>query len=113
IMHWSIVSFLEDPQNSKNKIKEKIFWRAHANDSFHEEEKNVVATASIDGSVRLWHAVNRYYLGYFRQPRKFELPDTDRLILPCDVNNFPTIIEEENNHKEKKFEYHLILDRDK
>ncbi|XP_074945906.1 WD repeat-containing protein 64 [Phalacrocorax aristotelis] len=117
IMCWSIASFLEDPPSSKNQIKEELFWRAHSNevvDLFHEEEKNVVVTASIDGSVRLWHAMNGYYLGYFGQPRKFELSDTSRLILPCDVHNFPTIIKEESKHMEKKkFEYPLTLDRDK
>ncbi|KFW00972.1 WD repeat-containing protein 64, partial [Eurypyga helias] len=112
IMHWSIASFLEDPQNNKNQIEEELCWRAHPTevvDLFHEEEKNVVVTASIDGSVRLWHATNGHYLGYFGQPRKFELSDISRLILPCDVNNFPTIIKEEK----KKFEYPLTLDRDK
>ncbi|KAM6082373.1 LOW QUALITY PROTEIN: WD repeat-containing protein 64 [Chlamydotis macqueenii] len=48
-MH-SIASFLEDSQNSKNQIKEELCWRAHSTevvDLFHEEEKNVVVTASI------------------------------------------------------------------
>ncbi|KAM6127983.1 LOW QUALITY PROTEIN: WD repeat-containing protein 64 [Pterocles gutturalis] len=117
ITRWSIASFLEDPQNSKNQIKVELYWRAHSNkvvDLLHEEEKNVLVTASIDGSVRL-HATNGYYLGYFGQPRKFELSDISWLILPCDVNNFPTIIKEESKHMEKKtkFEYPLMLDRDK
>ncbi|NWW48760.1 WDR64 protein, partial [Pedionomus torquatus] len=118
IMCWSIASFLEDPENSKNQIKEELCWRAHSTevvDLFHEEEKNVVVTASIDGSVRLWHAMNGYYLGYFGQPRPFELSDIRRLILPCDVNTFPTIIKKQSKHmeKNKKFEYPLMLDRDK
>uniref|UniRef100_A0A8B9MEZ9 WD repeat domain 64 n=1 Tax=Accipiter nisus TaxID=211598 RepID=A0A8B9MEZ9_9AVES len=100
------------------QIKEELCWRAHSTevvDLFHEEEKNVVVTASIDGSVRLWHAMNGYYLGYFGQPRKLELLDISRLILPCDVNNFPTTIKEESKHmeKKKKCEYPLMLDRDK
>uniref|UniRef100_A0A8B9RT10 WD repeat domain 64 n=1 Tax=Accipiter nisus TaxID=211598 RepID=A0A8B9RT10_9AVES len=99
------------------QIKEELCWRAHSTevvDLFHEEEKNVVVTASIDGSVRLWHAMNGYYLGYFGQPRKLELLDISRLILPCDVNNFPTTIKEESKHmeKKKKCEYPLMLDRD-
>ncbi|PKU48022.1 wd repeat-containing protein 64 [Limosa lapponica baueri] len=117
IMRWSIASFLEDPENSKNQIKEELCWRAHSTevvDLFHEEEKKVVVTASIDGSVRLWHAMNGHYLGYLGQPRKFELSDISRLILPCDVNTFPTIIKEQSKHmeKNKKFEYPLMLDRD-
>ncbi|KFV20167.1 WD repeat-containing protein 64, partial [Tauraco erythrolophus] len=117
IMCWSIDSFLEDPQNSKNIWKEDLCWRAHFNevvDLFHEEEKNMVVTASIDSSVRLWHAMNEHYLGYFRQPRKFELSDISWLISSRDVNNFPMIMEEESKHTEKKkFEYPLMLCRDK
>uniref|UniRef100_A0A8B9QKP4 WD repeat domain 64 n=1 Tax=Apteryx owenii TaxID=8824 RepID=A0A8B9QKP4_APTOW len=99
------------------QIKEELCWRAHSTkvvDLFHEEEKNVVVTASIDGSVRLWHAMNGYYLGYFGQPRKFELSEISQLILPCDVNKFPTIIKEESKYmeKKKKSEYPLILDRE-
>ncbi|KAM9240205.1 LOW QUALITY PROTEIN: WD repeat-containing protein 64 [Leptosomus discolor] len=107
IRHWSIASFLEDPQNRR---------RAHSTevvDLLHEEEKNVVVTASIDGSVKLWHAMNRRFLDYFGQPRKFELSDTSRFILPCDVNNFLTIIKEKIKHMEKKFQCCLTLDRDK
>ncbi|NXL95135.1 WDR64 protein, partial [Alectura lathami] len=117
IMCWSIVSFLEDPQNSKNKIKEELSWMAHSAevvDLFHEEQKNVVVTASVDGSVRLWHAMNGCYLGYFGQPRKFELTGISRLILPCDVINFSTTTEEESKHIEKKsIQVPLVLDRDK
>ncbi|NXX82804.1 WDR64 protein, partial [Urocolius indicus] len=117
IMCWSVASFLEDEQNSKNQIKEELCWRAHSAevvDLFHEDEKNVIVTASIDGSVRLWHAVNGYYLGYFGQPRKSDLSDINRLILPCDINSFPTIIKEESKYMEKKkLEYPLMLDKEK
>ncbi|NWX90587.1 WDR64 protein, partial [Nothoprocta ornata] len=118
VMRWSIGSFFEDVQNSKNQVKEELCWRAHSTkvvDLFHEEEKNVVVTASIDGSVRLWHATNGYYLGYFGQPRKFELSEISELILPCDINKFPTIIKEESKYmeKKKKSEYPLVLDREK
>ncbi|NWX66234.1 WDR64 protein, partial [Promerops cafer] len=117
IFRWNMASFLEDSRNIKNKIKEELCWRAHATevvDLLIEEEKNVVVTASIDGSVRLWHARTGYYFGYFGQARKFELSDTSRLILPSDVNDFCAIIKEESKHKEKKkVIYPLVLDRDK
>ncbi|NWY12052.1 WDR64 protein, partial [Aphelocoma coerulescens] len=99
------------------EIREELCWRAHATevvDLLIEEEKNVVVTASTDGSVRLWHAMTGYYFGYFGQARKFELSDTSRLILPSDVNNFPAIIKAESKHMEKKkVKYPLMLDRDK
>ncbi|NXC40984.1 WDR64 protein, partial [Penelope pileata] len=117
IICWSIASFLKDPQNSKNQIKEELHWRAHSAeviDLFHEEQKSMVVTASVDGSVRLWHATNGCYLGYFGQSRKFELSDLSRLILPCDVREVPVIIKEESKHMEKKkAKYPLVLDRDK
>ncbi|XP_068866495.1 WD repeat-containing protein 64 isoform X9 [Aphelocoma coerulescens] len=117
IIRWNIASFLEDSQNKKNEIREELCWRAHATevvDLLIEEEKNVVVTASTDGSVRLWHAMTGYYFGYFGQARKFELSDTSRLILPSDVNNFPAIIKAESKHMEKKkVKYPLMLDRDK
>ncbi|XP_037989416.1 WD repeat-containing protein 64 [Motacilla alba alba] len=117
VFRWNMASFLEDSRNRKNAIKEELCWRAHAAevvDLFIEEEKNVVVTASVDGSVRLWHARTGYYFGFFGQARKFELTDTSRLILPSDVSDFPAIIKEESKHTEKKeIIYPLILDRDK
>ncbi|XP_027540060.1 WD repeat-containing protein 64 isoform X6 [Neopelma chrysocephalum] len=113
VICWNIASFLED---KKKQVKEKLCWRAHNTevvDLFHEEEKNVVVTASVDGSVRIWHADSGYYFGYFGQSRKFELSDTSRLILPPDVNNFTAIIKEESKPMEKKAEYPLMLDKDK
>ncbi|XP_051639759.1 WD repeat-containing protein 64 isoform X1 [Manacus candei] len=116
VICWNIASFLEDSQNKKKQVKEKLCWRAHNTevvDLFHEEEKNVVVTASIDGSVRIWHADSGYYFGYFGQSRKFELSDTNRLILPPDVKNFTAIIKEESKPMEKKVEYPLMLDKEK
>ncbi|KAL9864741.1 WD repeat-containing protein 64 [Geothlypis trichas] len=117
VFRWNMASFLEDSRNIKNAIKEELCWRAHAAevvDLFIEEEKNVVVTASIDGSVRLWHARTAYYFGFFGQARKFDLTDTSRLILPSDVTGFSAIIKEESKHTEKKkIIYPLILDRDK
>ncbi|NXH43924.1 WDR64 protein, partial [Dicaeum eximium] len=117
VFRWNVASFLEDSRNRKNQVKEELGWRAHATevvDLFIEEEKNVIVTASIDGSVRLWHARTGYYFGYFGQARKFDLSDTSRLILPSDVNDFSVIIKEESKLKEKKkVIYPLMLDRDK
>ncbi|NXG10688.1 WDR64 protein, partial [Sakesphorus luctuosus] len=113
---WNVASFLENSQNKKNQVKEKLCWRAHTAevvDLFYEEEKNVIVTASTDGSVRIWHGESGYYFGYYGQSRAFELSDTSRLILPPDVNNFPAIIREESKPMEKKIECPLMLDRDK
>uniref|UniRef100_A0A8C3T7L1 WD repeat domain 64 n=1 Tax=Chelydra serpentina TaxID=8475 RepID=A0A8C3T7L1_CHESE len=108
------VCLLSSPQ----QIKQQLYWRAHSTkvvSLFYEEEKNLVVTASVDSSVRLWHAPNGHYVGYFGQRRVFELSESSDLILPCDVNEFPIIIKEDSKYTEKKqkFEYPLILDRKK
>ncbi|KYO23820.1 WD repeat-containing protein 64 [Alligator mississippiensis] len=118
IMCWDIGSFLEDPEDSNKQVKQQLFWRAHSTkvvSLFYEKEKKVVVTASVDGSVRLWHATNGHYFGYLGQPRVFELSEPSDLILPCDINEFPTIIKESNKYMEMKqtFEYPLVLDREK
>uniref|UniRef100_A0A674J130 Uncharacterized protein n=4 Tax=Terrapene triunguis TaxID=2587831 RepID=A0A674J130_9SAUR len=117
-MRWNTGSFLEDPKDENKQIKQQLYWRAHSTkvvSLFYEEEKNLVVTASVDGSVRLWHAPNGHYVGYFGQRRVFELSESSDLILPCDVNEFPVIIKEDSKYMEKKqkFEYPLILDRKK
>ncbi|NWQ68418.1 WDR64 protein, partial [Neopipo cinnamomea] len=110
VICWNIASFLEDSQSKKKQVKEKLCWRAHNTevvDLFHEEEKNVVVTASIDGSVR--YKNDKYFYCY---GKSVEL-SSNRLILPSDVNNFTAIIKEESKPMEKKVEYPLMLDKEK
>uniref|UniRef100_A0A8D1UUE9 WD repeat domain 64 n=1 Tax=Sus scrofa TaxID=9823 RepID=A0A8D1UUE9_PIG len=57
----SISSFLDPPHDEK-KFKQLLAWRAHSLEIvqiIYIEDKQVVLTASIDGSVRLWHAWNK------------------------------------------------------
>ncbi|XP_027421749.1 WD repeat-containing protein 64 isoform X1 [Bos indicus x Bos taurus] len=111
----NISSFLESPHDEK-KFKQLLAWRAHSLEIvqiIYVEEKQVVLTASIDGSVRLWHALNGHYCGYFGQRRTFELSQTSDFILPCDVTEYPIEIKEESKFTEKKltYEYPLVFDR--
>ncbi|KAM9212062.1 WD repeat-containing protein 64 [Dugong dugon] len=113
----SISSFLDPPHDEK-KFKQLLSWRAHALEIVqlvYVEDKQVVLTASIDGSVRVWQAVNGHYCGYFGQRRIFELSEAIDFILPCDVNEYPIEIKEESKFTEKKqkYEYPLIFDRKK
>uniref|UniRef100_A0A2K5CMC4 WD repeat domain 64 n=1 Tax=Aotus nancymaae TaxID=37293 RepID=A0A2K5CMC4_AOTNA len=111
----NISSFLDPPHDEK-KFKQLLSWRAHSLEIvkvIYVEEKQVVLTASIDGSVRLWHALNGHYCGYFGQRRVFELSQTNDFILPCDVTEYPIEIKEESKFTEKqKYEYPLIFDRE-
>ncbi|XP_016051531.1 PREDICTED: WD repeat-containing protein 64 [Miniopterus natalensis] len=111
----SIGSFLDPPHDEK-KFRQLLAWRAHALEilqAIYVEEKQVVLTASVDGSVRLWHALNGHYCGYFGQQRSFDISQTGDFILPCDVNEYPIEIKEESKFTEhkQKYEYPLILDR--
>ncbi|KAM6217440.1 WD repeat-containing protein 64 [Rhynchocyon petersi] len=111
----SISSFLDSPHDEK-KFKQLLSWRAHPLEIVqvvYVEDKQVVLTASIDGSVRVWQAHNGHYCGYFGQRRMFELSHTIDFILPCDVNEYPIEIKEDSKFTEKrqKYEYPLVFDR--
>uniref|UniRef100_F6YSY2 WD repeat domain 64 n=1 Tax=Ornithorhynchus anatinus TaxID=9258 RepID=F6YSY2_ORNAN len=112
IIRWSIGSFLAQPHDEK-QFKQILCWRSHSLkvvSLFYEEEKNVVVTASLDGSVRLWHAHNGHYCGYLGQRRVLELTEPGDFILPCDINEYPVEIKEENKYmmeKKQKYEYPL------
>ncbi|XP_028611118.1 WD repeat-containing protein 64 [Grammomys surdaster] len=113
----SISSFMDPPHDEK-KFKQLLSWRAHSLEIIqviYVEDKQLVLTASIDGSVRLWNATGGHYCGYFGQRRMFELTQTSDFILPCDVNEYPIEIKEESKFTEKKqkYEYPLIFDRER
>ncbi|XP_028013882.1 WD repeat-containing protein 64 isoform X2 [Eptesicus fuscus] len=111
----SISSFLDPPHDEK-KFKQLLAWRAHSLEivqAIYVEDKQVVLTASVDGSVRLWHALNGHYCGYFGQRRPFDLAQTTDFILPCDVSEYPIEIKEESKFTEnkQKYDYPLVFDR--
>ncbi|XP_037366177.1 WD repeat-containing protein 64 isoform X2 [Talpa occidentalis] len=113
----SISSFLDAPHDEK-KFKQLLSWRAHSLEIIqviYVEDKQVVLTASIDGSARVWHALNGHYCGYFGQRRMFDLSQSSDFILPCDVKEYSIEIKEENKFTEKKqkYEYPLIFDQQK
>nr|KAF6400142.1 WD repeat domain 64 [Molossus molossus] len=111
----SIGSFLNPPHDEK-KFKQLLAWRAHSLEilqAIYVEDKQIVLTASVDGSVRVWHALNGHYCGYFGQRRPFDISQTSDFILPCDVNEYPIEIKEESKFTEnkQKYEYPLVFDR--
>ncbi|XP_066109583.1 WD repeat-containing protein 64 [Saccopteryx bilineata] len=115
IIFCSIGSFLDPPHDEK-KFKQLLAWRAHSLGVLHiiyVEDKHLVLTASIDGSVRLWHAHNGHYCGYFGQRRPFDLSQKSDLILPCDVNEYPLEIKDESKLTEnkQKYQYPLVFDQ--
>ncbi|XP_015280051.1 PREDICTED: WD repeat-containing protein 64, partial [Gekko japonicus] len=118
VIRWNIGSFLEDPLDTNKNVKQQLCWRAHSTkivNLFYDEERGLVVTASTDASVRLWHGLSGHYIGYFGQRRLFELSESTDIILPCDVNDLPFTIKDDSKYMEKKqkFEYPLVLDREK
>nr|XP_060632847.1 WD repeat-containing protein 64 [Anolis sagrei ordinatus] len=116
VIRWSVGSFLEDPRDVKKRVKQQICWRAHSTkivDLFYNEERNLVVTASVDCSVRLWHSPDGHYFGYFGQRRLFDISQLTDIILPCDINELPFTIRDGSKYMEKKqkYEYPLVLDR--
>uniref|UniRef100_F6PR04 WD repeat domain 64 n=1 Tax=Monodelphis domestica TaxID=13616 RepID=F6PR04_MONDO len=100
------------------KFKQLIAWRGHSLrivGVLYIEDKQVVITSSVDGSIRVWHVRNGHYCGYFGQRRTFNLSQQTDFILPCDVNEHPVEVKEESKYIEKKqgYEYPLIFDREK
>ncbi|XP_051004232.1 WD repeat-containing protein 64 isoform X1 [Acomys russatus] len=113
----SISSFLDPPHDEK-KFKQLLSWRAHSLEIIqviYVEDKQLVLTASIDGSVRVWQSSSGHYCGYFGQRRMFDLTQTSDFILPCDVSEHPIEIKEESKFTEKtqSYEYPLIFDRER
>ncbi|XP_048361047.1 WD repeat-containing protein 64 [Sphaerodactylus townsendi] len=118
VIRWNIGSFLEDPLDANKHVKQQLCWRAHSSkivNLFCDEERGLVVTASTDGSVRLWRGSSGHYVGYFGQRRLFELSESTDIILPCDVNELPFTIKDDSKYTEKrqKFEYPLVLDRER
>ncbi|XP_045672571.1 WD repeat-containing protein 64 [Phyllostomus hastatus] len=111
----SIGSFL-DPPHEEKKFKQLLAWRAHSLEIvqvIYVEDRQVVLTASTDGSIRLWHALSGHYYGYFGQRRPFDLSQTSDFILPCDVNEYPIEIKEESKltDNRQKYIYPLVFDQ--
>ncbi|XP_062831112.1 WD repeat-containing protein 64 isoform X2 [Anolis carolinensis] len=116
VIRWNVGSFLEEPRDVKKRIRQQICWRAHSTkivDLFYNEERNLVVTASVDCSVRLWHSPDGHYFGYFGQRRLFDISQPTDIILPCDINEHPFTIRDGSKYMEKKqkYEYPLVLDR--
>ncbi|XP_075060895.1 WD repeat-containing protein 64 [Mixophyes fleayi] len=109
---------LQDYQREGSKaLNQQLYWRAHTLkiiSLFYEESKNVVVSASNDGSIRLWYASNGNYIGYFGQSRAYILTDPYDSFLPCDITELPVQPKLYQNIRlgKKNHEIPLIYDRD-
>ncbi|XP_066461118.1 WD repeat-containing protein 64 [Eleutherodactylus coqui] len=115
IIIWRLLNSKESYQQGSETIKQDLCWRAHTlkiTSLCYEDSTSIVVSASADGSIRLWHASNGHYIGYFGQKRVFELTNQKEFILPCDIVEMPVEARSEAYILAKKnYEYPLIYDR--
>ncbi|XP_069463752.1 WD repeat-containing protein 64 [Ambystoma mexicanum] len=117
IIFWNIGLFRRTPLDEPKIVKQQLCWHAHCLkviSLFYEEEKNVVVSASIDGSVRLWYASNGHYIGFFGQHTTFRLEDPIERILPFDISALPRKATDIDHLLLEKgnYEYPLVLNAD-
>ncbi|KAM3936512.1 WD repeat-containing protein 64 [Leptodactylus fuscus] len=117
VIIWSFLNCKESRQQQFATLKQHLCWRAHTlkiTSLCYENSTDIVVSASVDGSIRLWHASNGTYIGYFGQKRVFEFTNKKEFILPCDIMEMPVQPKPETNILRKKnYEYPLIFDHDR
>lgn len=105
VMVWNIDNFLEQLSSGKNEINDTdqkrtveqlIYWRAHLNKIVALEQVkgcDVLITASIDSSVRVWHQLTGHFIGFFGQPRLWHIPNATSIpstpLRPYDISEAP------------------------
>ncbi|XP_069619042.1 WD repeat-containing protein 64-like [Ranitomeya imitator] len=97
--------------NEQQTLKQQLCWKAHTlkiTSIYYEDSTSIVISASVDGSIRLWHASNGHYIGYFGQRRAYVLTDPKELILPFDIHEMPAQSESEIV-KKKNYELPLVF----
>ncbi|XP_069818176.1 WD repeat-containing protein 64 isoform X2 [Dendropsophus ebraccatus] len=118
VVIWRVSNFEKFYQQGSETLKQHLCWRAHTQEITslcYEERTSTVVSASADGSIRLWHASNGHYIGYFGQKRIYELTSQKEFILPCDIIEMPfqTNTEENVLGKKKNYEHPLIYDHER
>eukprot|EP00794_Sanderia_malayensis_P020031 gene20031-21995_t len=71
----------------ENSVEHTLTWRAHlmrVTNLEHIKAYNLLLSASIDGSVRLWHCTTGHFLGFFGQRKIWHL-SLEMLIPPSPV----------------------------
>ncbi|XP_078261977.1 WD repeat-containing protein 64-like [Rhinoraja longicauda] len=112
IIIWDIETLITDPSaRNKEPINRIISWRAHILpivSIVFLEEVNVVISASVDSSVRVWYSLNGHYIGYFGQHSFLHLMNPIEFVLPSDITEAP--VESKQSQKADHLDYPLMLD---
>ncbi|CAB4004186.1 WD repeat-containing 64-like, partial [Paramuricea clavata] len=120
VMTWDIENFLENLSGSKDvetndnlrSVDQVIYWRAHLNKIVAIEQvkdSDVLITASVDSSVRIWHQHTGHFIGFFGQPRLWHIPNATSIpstpLRPYDIAEAPKKMPRQaklvNNNKPK------------
>ncbi|XP_073492996.1 WD repeat-containing protein 64 [Phyllobates terribilis] len=115
IIIWRFLNCEGYHQHRSETLKQQLCWKAHTlkiTSLYYEDSTSIVISASVDGSIRLWHASNGHYIGYFGQRRAYLLTDHKEFILPFDILEMPVQSKSEINMK-MNYEYPLVFDSDR
>ncbi|XP_077106118.1 WD repeat-containing protein 64 isoform X2 [Ranitomeya variabilis] len=111
IIIWRFINCEDYHQLRSETLKQQLCWKAHTlkiTSIYYEDSTSIVISASDDGSIRLWHASNGHYIGYFGQRRAYVLTDPKEFILPFDIHEMPAQSESEII-KKKNYELPLVF----
>ncbi|XP_073408522.1 WD repeat-containing protein 64-like [Dendrobates tinctorius] len=114
IIIWRFLNCEEYHQQRSEPLKQQLCWKAHTlkiTSLYYEDSTSIVISASVDGSIRLWHASNGHYIGYFGQRRAYVLTDHKEFILPFDIHEMPVQSKSEIKKKEN-YEIQLVFDNE-
>ncbi|XP_028395926.1 WD repeat-containing protein 64-like [Dendronephthya gigantea] len=103
VMMWDIENFLHHlcgntngTNDSLRGVDQVIYWRAHLNKIVAMEQvknSDVLITASVDSSVRVWHQGTGHFIGFFGQPRLWNIPNASSIpstpLRPYDISEAP------------------------
>ncbi|KAM4048999.1 WD repeat-containing protein 64 [Anomaloglossus baeobatrachus] len=115
VIIWKLLNCEDYHQRRSETLKQHLCWKAHTlkiTSLYYEDSTSIVISASVDGSIRLWHASNGHYIGYFGQRRTYVLTNHREFILPSDILEMPVQSKSETNMK-SNYEYPLVFDSDR
>ncbi|XP_055495549.1 WD repeat-containing protein 64-like [Leucoraja erinacea] len=114
IIIWDIEPLFDNPSApNKEPIHRIISWRAHILSIVSIvflEHVNVVVSASVDSSVRVWYSLNGHYIGYFGQHSSLLLTNPSEFVLPSDITEAPVESKSKQSQKADQLDYPLMLD---
>uniref|UniRef100_H3ARM0 WD repeat domain 64 n=1 Tax=Latimeria chalumnae TaxID=7897 RepID=H3ARM0_LATCH len=117
IIYWHIKAFMENTTlKNKESTRQVVCWKAHPLSIvslFYVENKSIVVSGSVEGSIRIWYAPEGHYIGYFSQQRAWILSKPVEFTLPSDITEWPFVTKMKKKIEKKVYDCPLVFDIDK